>query len=151
MPRSGKGEKPCPPLRGGTPRSGKGENTMSLRYNKDIIQNAKILRRNMTDQEKKLWFLFLRQYKVRFQRQKTIGNYIVDFYCHRARLIVEIDGSQHYEDDGAAYDQKRTQALEELSLKVIRFSNREVDREFRAVCETIDREVNLRLQDSPRR
>ena len=115
------------------------------RYDHKLKSNARELRKNMTEQEKKLWYTFLRDYKVRFQRQKPIEKYIVDFYCHKAKLAVELDGSQHFDDDGLRYDEKRTQALERLSIKVVRFTNREIDLEFRAVCETIDNEVNMRM------
>ncbi len=69
---------------------------MSLEYNKKLIPRAKELRKNMTKQENHLWYDFLRIYPVRFQRQKTIDNYIADFYCHKAKLIIELDGSQHF-------------------------------------------------------
>ena len=81
-------------------------------YNKENIPLAKTLRKNMTPWERKLWYEFLRSYPIRFQRQKTIGNYIVDFYCHRARLIVELDGSQHYEGKGLLKDKIRTERIE---------------------------------------
>ena len=121
---------------------------MSLKYNGDHIALAKTLRKNATPQENHLWYDFLRQYEVRFQRQKTIGNYIVDFYCHQAKLIIEIDGSQHFEDKKQVYDEKRTKELEELGLQVIRISNRQINEEFRSVCEHIDMIVKNSL--SPR-
>ena len=117
---------------------------MSLEYNKDMIPRAKGLRREMTKQEKHLWYDFLRGYVPHFQRQKTIGSYIVDFYCHGAMLVIELDGVQHYEEHAKAYDAERTLFLEAAGLRVIRFTNAEVDRDFAGVCAAIDREVKLR-------
>ena len=122
---------------------------MSLPYDKRKIPKARQLRKNMTPQERKLWYGFLSSYAIRFQRQKTIDRFIVDFYCHKAKLIVELDGSQHYSDEGIAYDQERSAVLERYGLKVIRFSNRQVDREFYAVCQVIDEEVRRRCGDAP--
>ena len=111
---------------------------MPLNYTKNNINLAKNLRKNATPQENHLWYDFLRRYEVRFQRQKAIGNYIVDFYCYRAKLVVEIDGSQHFTDKEHAYDQQRTAYLEQLGLRVLRISNRQINDEFQAVCEHID-------------
>ena len=114
---------------------------MSLPYEQSLIDRARKLRRDATKQERHLWYDFLRRYPVRFQRQKAIGNYIVDFYCHSAKLIVELDGSQHYEDDAKAYDQERARFLEHQGLKVLRFANTDVDMHFESVCMTIMREL----------
>ena len=114
---------------------------MSHEYNKKLIPRAKELRSNMTRQEKHLWYDYLSSYPVRFQRQKTIGNYIVDFYCHKAKLVVEIDGGQHYSEEGLAYDYERTAVLNSLGLRVIRFSNIEVDNSFEGVCQAIHKSV----------
>ena len=111
---------------------------MSLPYDKALISKAKTLRKQATPQENRLWYCFLRDYPVRFQRQKTIGHYIVDFYCHKARLVVEIDGSQHYEPQKRENDAQRTAVLEHAGLKVLRYSNREINLEFQAVCRQID-------------
>ena len=111
---------------------------MSLKYNKNLILAAQELRRNATRQENHLWYDFLSTYPVRFQRQKVIGNFIADFYCHRAKLVIEIDGSQHYTNDGLAYDQERTAVLNDFGLRVIRFSNNDVDNNFDDVCKTIN-------------
>ena len=118
---------------------------MSLNYNKKLIPRAQELRKNMTKQEKHLWYDFLCKYPIRFQRQKTIDNYIVDFYCHKAKLVIELDGSQHYTEDGLVYDNIRTDILERYDLEVIRFSNMDIDRNFTAVCETIDERVKQRI------
>ena len=109
-----------------------------------LLARAKQLRRDMTPEERKLWYLFLRYYPVKFYKQKVVGPYIVDFYCHRARLVVELDGSQHYFDEGQRYDERRSAFLERQGLLVLRFSNREINREFDAVCGMIDDTVRRR-------
>lgn len=96
----------------------------------------------MTAEERKLWYDFLRTYPLLFLRQKIIGGYIADFYCAKAGLIVEIDGSQHYRDGAAEYDAARTEYFGSLGLKVVRLSNIEVNKNFRGVCEYIDKIVN---------
>lgn len=103
---------------------------MSLPYQGKLIPRAQELRKKATKQENHLWYDFLRDYPVRFQRQKTIDSFIADFYCHTARLIIELDGSQHYEEQGIERDKERTAILEQYGLKVIRFSNLDVDRNF---------------------
>ena len=118
---------------------------MSLPYNDRLIDRAKALRKDPTPQERRLWYDFLRTYPVRFQRQKAIGAYIVDFYCHKASLVIEIDGSQHYEPQGQDHDTKRTAALEQQGLLVVHISNREINLQFRAVCERIDQLVQERM------
>ena len=107
-------------------------------YNKANIPLAKTLRKNMTPWERKLWYEFLRDYPVRFQRQKAIGNYIVDFYCAKVGLVVELDGSGHYTSKQAEKDVLRTKELENMELTVIRICNLDIDRNFRGVCEHID-------------
>ena len=111
---------------------------MSLNYNKNNIILAKNLRKNSTKQENKLWYDFLRNYKVRFQRQKAIDNFIADFYCHKAKLIIEVDGSQHYDFEGRTKDEYRTEVLESYDLKVIRFTNEQITKDFQNVCYYID-------------
>ena len=111
---------------------------MSLEYNQKNIPLAKTLRKNATAQERHLWYAFLSKYQPRFQRQKAIGNYIADFYCHKARLIIELDGSQHFSDEGMAKDAFRTGQLEDYGLKIIRFTNTDIDQRFDSVCEYID-------------
>ncbi len=107
-------------------------------YNKENIPLAKALRRNPTPWERKLWYEFLRNYPVRFQRQKTIGNYIADFYCAKARLVIELDGGGHYAAEQADKDAARTKVLESMNLTVLRICNLDIDRNFRGVCEHID-------------
>ena len=92
----------------------------------------------MTKEERHLWYDFLRLYPVRFLRQKVIDNYIVDFYCHEARLIIELDVLQHYEEKGLLKDKIRTAKIESRNLTVIRIPNNEVNKNFRGVCEYID-------------
>ena len=106
---------------------------------------AKELRKTMTPWERKLWYCFLKTYPVRFQRQKCIDNYIADFYCFKAKLIVELDGGGHYNDVSEQKDQHRTEILESYGLKVIRFCNLDIDRHFYEVCTVIDNEVKKRM------
>ena len=117
-------------------------------YNKENIPLAKTLRKNMTIWERKLWYEFLRLYPIRFQRQKAIGNYIADFYCAKARLIIELDGGGHYFDEQIKADSKRTKKLENMNLRVVRICNLDIDKNFRGVCEFIDLEVNRSLPQS---
>ena len=98
----------------------------------------------MTQEERHLWYDFLRTYPVKIMKQKPIGNYIVDFFCESAKLVIEIDGSQHFEEEGLKADAERTAYLEGLGLLVVRYSNREINREFREVCESIDRLIRER-------
>ena len=107
-------------------------------YNKENIPLAKALRKNMTPWERKLWYDFLRTYPVRIQRQKAIGNYIADFYCARARLVIELDGGGHYTSEQAEKDALRTKDLESMNLTVVRICNLDIDHNFRGVCEYID-------------
>ena len=118
---------------------------MSLPYKSEMIYHAKELRKKATPQENHLWYDFLRTYPVRFQRQKAIDAYIADFYCHAAKLIIEIDGSQHYEPQGMAYDSERTAVLEKYGLEVLRFSNRDINTSFHSVCEMIDKKVKTKI------
>ena len=98
----------------------------------------------MTKEEAHLWYQFLCRYPLRFRRQYVIGNYITDFYCHKAKLVVELDGSQHYSPEEMEYDRKRTAYLESQGLKVMRFSNLDVMRQFRRICEAVDMAVKDR-------
>ena len=118
---------------------------MSLEYNKKLIPRAKELRKNATPQENELWYKFLRTYPIRFQRQKTIGQFITDFYCHEAGLVIELDGSQHFTPEGITHDEARTAAIETFGVTVLRFTNRDIDSNFRAVCTQIDAAVQERL------
>ena len=110
-----------------------------------LLGNARHLRKDMTPQERKLWYLFLRKYPVKIYKQRIIGKYIVDFYCASAKLVVELDGSQHYAPSGMAHDAERSAFLTGLGLEVLRFSNRDVDRHFQNVCEQIDFCIQMAL------
>ncbi len=112
-----------------------------LPYDKKLIVRAKELRENMTPWEIKLWTRFLRGYPVRFQRQKVIDQYIVDFYCAKARLVIELDGGGHYTETQKAYDAQREERLKKHHLKVLRFCNLDIDNNFYEVCTCIDRAV----------
>lgn len=118
------------------------------KHNKILTPAARALRKNMTPQEKQLWYHFLNKYPVRILKQKVIGNFIVDFYCAKAKLAIELDGSQHYMDDNLAYDKERTAVINAYGIEVIRFSNSEVDNNFDGVCESIDRAIKERT-DQP--
>ena len=114
-------------------------------YKHSNVALARNLRKNMTPWERKLWYEFLREYPVRFQRQKPIGNYIVDFYCAKARLVIELDGSQHYNKFDMIKDRIRTEKLEEFNLTVLRIPNNEIDENFAEICDYIDDFVRKNL------
>ena len=120
---------------------------MSISKDYSQLENARRLRREMTPHERKLWYLFLRKYPVKIYKQRIIGRFIVDFYCASAKLVIEVDGSQHYEPQGIVYDEERSAFLSALDLAVLRFSNRDIDRDFRGVCERIDIAIQNRLHD----
>ena len=117
--------------------------------NERLLANARALRKNMTQEERRLWYSFLRAYPIRFRRQEIIGDYIADFYCSAASLVLELDGSQHYEPAGIAHDRERTAFFERCGLMVFRISNRDVNQNFRSVCEQIDILVRQRCAPSP--
>ncbi len=118
---------------------------MSLPYKTNLIPFAKELRKNMTRHEKHLWYDFLSTYPVRFQRQKTIGRYIVDFYCHSAKLVIELDGSQHFEENAVEYDRSRTDFLNSQNVEVLRFTNLDIDKHFKEVCMAIDQKIREKV------
>ena len=118
---------------------------MDYKYNSKLVENAKSLRKNMTKEERHLWYDYLRNCKVRFLRQKILGKYIVDFYCPEAKIVIELDGSQHYEPMGIEKDTERTLYLAQYDITVIRIPNNEVMRNFRGVCEYIDLHVEQSL------
>ena len=115
------------------------------KHNKSIVPLAKALRKNMTKEERHLWYDFLRTYPAKFLRQKTLGKYIADFYCAKASLVIELDGSQHYEQINIEKDTERTKYLEQYGLTVIRIPNNQVNQNFRGVCEYIDNIVKQSL------
>ena len=118
---------------------------MGRKHNPDLTSNARTLRKNMTKEERHLWYDFLKSYPVRFLRQKVIDNYIVDFYCHSARLIIELDGSQHYEEKTLLKDKIRTEIIEKRNLTVVRIPNNEINKNFDGVCQYIDAFVKQSL------
>ena len=114
-------------------------------YDNTNVQNARRLRREMTPWERKLWYCYLSKHQeVRFYRQKPIANYIVDFYCPKASLVIELDGGGHYEPEQAAKDAERTRILEQSGVEIIRFCNRDIDHNFRGVCDSIDKKIHER-------
>lgn len=120
---------------------------MENKHNPKLVPVAKMLRKNMTKEERHLWYDFLRAYPVRFFRQKVIGEYIVDFYCAKAKLVVELDGSGHYSEQGREYDQERTYHLKAYGIRVIRIPNAEIYNNFRGVCDYIDHTVKEILHE----
>jgi len=118
---------------------------MQPKHNKQLVPLAKQLRKEMTKEERHLWYDFLRAYPVRFSRQKVLGKYIADFYSAEAKLVIELDGSQHYEAEETQKDAERTAFLECYGLTVIRIPNNEVSGNFRGVCEYIDATVKQSL------
>ena len=111
---------------------------MERKYNPANVPFAKQLRREMTKEERHLWYYFLRSYPVRFYRQKVLGRYIADFYSAEAKLVIELDGSQHFELANIEKDTERTAYLSQFGLTVIRIPNNEINQNFSGVCEYID-------------
>ena len=118
---------------------------MQSKHNKQLVPFAKQLRKEMTKEERKLWYDFLRSYPVRFSRQKVLGKYIADFYSADAKLVIELDGAQYYEDRNAEKDTDRTVFLAGYGLTVIRIPNNEISNNFRGVCDYIDIAVKQSL------
>ncbi|WP_165062739.1 endonuclease domain-containing protein [Adlercreutzia sp. ZJ154] len=112
-----------------------------------MAERAKELRNNMTWAEKKLWYKFLREYEPRFCAQKVVGNYILDFYCNKVRLCIELDGDSHYNTRAIRYDEIRTLYLEMEEIEVLRFTNTDIKESFEGVCVTIDQAVKRRRND----
>jgi very-short-patch-repair endonuclease len=118
---------------------------MQFKHNRQLVPLAKQLRRNMTKEERHLWYDFLRQYPVRFSRQKVLGKYIADFYSAKAKLVIELDGSQHYTSAGEMKDFYRSEFLLGYDLRVLHFSNKEINENFSGVCHRIDAVVKQSL------
>ena len=112
-----------------------------MHYDHKNVEYARKLRKEMTPWERKLWYCFLQEYPCRFQRQKAIDHYIVDFYCAKASLVIELDGGGHYDPQAQKKDSVRTKYLEERGLRILRFCNRDVDSNFYGICTVIDEEV----------
>jgi len=118
---------------------------MERKHNKMLSENAKLLRNNMTKEEKHLWYDYLKNCPVRFSRQKVLGRYIADFYSAKAKLVIELDGVQHYESENRIYDEKRTDFLEQYGLKVIRIPNNEINTNFEGICRYLDKQIEQSL------
>ncbi len=118
---------------------------MEYKHNKALVESAKFLRNNMTKEENHLWYDFLRNYPVKFSRQKVLGKYIADFYSAEAKIVIELDGSQHFEKENRIYDENRTNFLEQYGLKIIRIPNGEINNNFSGICEYIDKKVKQSL------
>ena len=116
-----------------------------MEHNSKLTPRAQSLRKNMTKEERRLWYEFLSSYPHRFRRQVTCGRFILDFYCAAAKLAIELDGSQHYDPQGIARDTERTAYLESIGIHVLRFSNADVMNNLRGVCERIDLSVKERV------
>ena len=117
-----------------------------MRHNSKLTSRAQMLRKNMTKEERRLWYEYLHDYSYRFRRQVTCGNYILDFYCSIAKIAVELDGSQHYEPEEQEYDARRTAYLSSVGIQVLRFSNSDVLYNLRGVCQAIDLAVAERMK-----
>lgn len=119
-------------------------------YNHNLLDTARTLRKTMTPQEKHLWYDFLKSYPIKIFKQRPIGTYIADFYCSKAKLVIEIDGSQHYTEDGLKYDDNRTEVINQFGVDVIRFSNYDVNTNFEGVCKKIDETIKRRIEKNER-
>ena len=117
-----------------------------INKNNNLLPRAKELRKDMTPQERKLWYCFFKNYPIKVYKQRIIESFIADFYCHAAKLVIEVDGSQHFTENGEAYDKERSRIIESYGIKVIRISNYDVDKNFYNVCTYIDNEIKKRLK-----
>ena len=113
------------------------EKTSSLPFNEGLKKYANEMRKNPTPEENKMWHILLKGYKPKFHRQRVIGNYIVDFYCPQLKLVIEIDGEQHYLDENQAYEEKRNKYLESLGFKILRFYNSDINKKIKDVEKTV--------------
>ena len=120
---------------------------MDRKQNKKLVSFARGLRKNMTKEEKHLWYDFLKNYDVKFNRQKVLGRYIADFYSAELKLVIELDGSQHYDPEAKLYDEERTEFFNGYDIEVVRINNLEITRNFRGVCLYIDKIVKRRMKD----
>ena len=115
---------------------------MQYKQNKQLVPFARELRKNMTPQERDLWYKYLRGHPLKFNRQKVLGKYIADFYCASAKLIIELDGSQHYDEKGLEADRERTAFLQGYGLRILRIPNNAITQNLRGVCDYIDGILN---------
>ena len=121
-----------------------------MHHDSGLTQLAQNLRRNMTKEERKLWYEYLSSYPLRFRRQVAVGGYIMDFYCAAAKLCIELDGSQHFEEAGLKRDAQRTAFLEKKGIEILRFSNSDIMKNLRGVCDMIDLTVKQRCEEISR-
>ncbi len=110
---------------------------MHFPYDHNLVDRARKLRRNLTPEERILWYDYLRTYQPRFQRQKMIDHYILDFYCSKARLAIELDGYQHLSTSAMEQDAHRSALLAKLGITVLRFANDQIRFHIQDVCNTI--------------
>ena len=120
---------------------------MIYKYNKSLVANARTLRKNMTKEEKHLWYDFLKRLPFTVNRQKNIGDFIVDFFIAEKRVVIEIDGAQHFESDNRDADKRRDDELMKLGITVLRYSNHEINKNFEAVCNDILNRLSLKASD----
>ena len=121
-----------------------------MKHNKELTTLAQSLRKNMTKEEKKLWYQFLKDYSVQFKRQVTCGEYILDFYCPKLKIAIELDGSYHQISTISENDKLREDYLDSVGIYVIRFPNRDIRQDFSQVCKQIDFAIQKRTIDIPR-
>ena len=115
---------------------------MNEKANKHLTDISKSLRKNMTPEEKHIWYDFLKNLPITVNRQKVIGKYVVDFYCASAKIVIELDGSQHYTESAIAEDEERDRYLNSFGIKVLRYSNYEFNKNFKGVCEDILKHID---------
>ena len=120
---------------------------MEYRYKKEYKAIAQNLRKNMTKEEKHLWYDFLKKLPITVNRQKNIGEYIVDFYISKSKTVIEIDGKQHSEEENCLSDQKRDRELSKLGITVLRYKNKEINENFNNVCEDILNKIGFNTDD----
>ena len=118
---------------------------MNKTNNKKLTENAKRLRREMTDEEKHLWYDFLSKLPITVNRQKVIGRFIADFYIAKNKIVIELDGSQHYEDQAKEYDRIRDEYMNSLGIKVLRYTNVDINSNFKGVCKDIANHLEIDL------
>ena len=110
-------------------------------HNHKLTRLSQNLRRDMTKEEKHLWYDYLRKLPITIHRQKVIGNYIVDFYCAGVKLVIELDGRQHYNEEGREADRIRDEFLAGLGINVVRYTNRQIKDNFSGVCKDIEKRI----------
>lgn len=120
-----------------------------MTHRDEFRKRAQGLRKDATKEERHLWYDFLRGYPIQFKRQAVFGNYIVDFYCPQVKLAIELDGSQHYEEEKQEYDRQRTKSLEKTyGVTLLRFPNSDINQHFEGVCQEIERHIKRKAPSS---